>query len=402
MPQQIYFNKAANRQRVDIEHGIGCLKNRFRQSFFLKTFVFRLLLINVFLLTLYNEYIVYILKPITTWPEIKCSFSKCIKLFVVADPQILGKINENVLTRYDSDRYLRNTFSIAFEHVKPDGILFLGDLTDEGYFADDEQFARYYERIKSIFQLKRMTNSNIPTVFIPGDNDIGGENNELIKAVVVKRFREYFGKEEVETIDAIRILKVNKLLRTYPSNEERTSEKLKFNIAISHVPLTDHLSPFSEQVVRDIKPEFIFSAHTHKSFALLTLKENGRRLYYEELKENAYKNKGASWSFQAASSTNYSIVTEIVVPTCSYRMGVADMGYSVIVYGENSAEITYYVLWLPSRFILLLLYLIFFVIWGIIFWINFSYLRLEIGLTNTGLSEQPVKTNKIPSPGKIP
>lgn len=36
MPQQIYFNKAANRQRVDIEHGIGCLKNRFRQSFFLK------------------------------------------------------------------------------------------------------------------------------------------------------------------------------------------------------------------------------------------------------------------------------------------------------------------------------------------------------------------------------
>lgn len=52
----------------------------------------------------------YILKPITTWPEIKCSFSKCIKLFVVADPQILGKINENVLTRYDSDRFVKMLF----------------------------------------------------------------------------------------------------------------------------------------------------------------------------------------------------------------------------------------------------------------------------------------------------
>lgn len=150
-----------------------------------RTLVFRVLLINVFLLTFYNEYIVYILKPLTTWPDIKCTFSKCIKLLVVADPQILGEINENILSRYDSDRfikawnerivqylyfkklyflyrYLRNTFSIAFEHVKPDGIIFLGDLTDEGFFADDEQFARYYERFKSIFQLKRMTNSNIP------------------------------------------------------------------------------------------------------------------------------------------------------------------------------------------------------------------------------------------------
>lgn len=48
----------------------------------------------------------------------------------------------------------------------------------------------------------------LQTIFIPGDNDIGGENNELIKAVIVKRFREYFGKDEIETIDAIRILKV--------------------------------------------------------------------------------------------------------------------------------------------------------------------------------------------------
>lgn len=87
------------------------------------------------------------------------------------------------------------------------------------------------------------------------------------------------------------------------------------------------------QIVRDIRPEFIFSAHEHKSYALLTLKENGKQLYYEELKYNAFKNGVSSWTFQAASSTNYTVITEIVVPTCSYRMGVADMGYGVIVYG---------------------------------------------------------------------
>lgn len=61
------------------------------------------------LLTIYNEYVVYILKPFTTWPEIKCNNSeKCTKLLFVADPQILGDITENMLTRFDCDRYRNN------------------------------------------------------------------------------------------------------------------------------------------------------------------------------------------------------------------------------------------------------------------------------------------------------
>ena len=82
-----------------------------------------------------------------------------------------------------------------------------------------------------------------------------------------------------------------------------------------------------------MKPEFIFSAHDHKSYVLLTLKEDGKMLYYEDMKYNAFKGGISTWNFQAAKSTNYTVITEIVVPTCSYRMGSSDIGYGVIVHG---------------------------------------------------------------------
>ncbi|XKL67602.1 hypothetical protein PGB90_003093 [Kerria lacca] len=299
----------------------------------MRVIIIRILLVNLLLLTIYNEYVVYILKPFTTWPEIKCNNSeKCTKLLFVADPQILGDITENMLTRFDCDRYLRNTFSVALEYVKPDGVIFLGDLEDEGTLANEEQYEHYYNRFESIFQLKNIIKSGISLVFIPGDNDIGGENNEIIKAHNVNRFRKYFNKDDMSVIKNTRIIKINKLLRTYPPSDNKIPKKL--NIAISHMPLTNVMSPFTQQVVQNIKPEFIFSAHEHKSYVLLTLKENGQRLYYEELKYNSYRNGVATWTFQTAESTNYSVITEIIVPTCSYRMGVFDMGYGVVTYGK--------------------------------------------------------------------
>lgn len=85
-------------------------------------------------------------------------------------------------------------------------------------------------------------------------------------------------------------------------------------------------------MIRSVHPEIIFSAHDHKSYAILTLREDGKMLYYEDMKYNAYKGGVATWTFQAAKSTNYSIITEIVVPTCSYRMSPHDFGYGVIVH----------------------------------------------------------------------
>ncbi|XP_065201543.1 uncharacterized protein Mppe isoform X2 [Planococcus citri] len=339
--------------------------------------VVRFALIGFAVLAILNEYLVYILKPVVSWPAIKCNKTEhCTKILLVADPQILGEYKENFLARFDSDRYLRNTFTTALQFVKPDGIIFLGDLFDEGSVATTDQFNRYCNRFHSIFQLEKLTGADTETVFIPGDNDIGGENNEIIRSEHVARFRKKFDTKDIHFIKDVQITKVNKLLRTYPVLEDKSSNgKFKLNIAVSHMPLSTVISPFTEQVILNVRPEFIFSAHDHKSYALLTLKEDGKMLYYEDMKYNAFKGGISTWTFQAAKSTNYSVITEIVVPTCSYRMGSADVGYGVIIHGENSEQITYHVLWLPSRLPHLWLYVIFISISSAFIWCNCSSLR---------------------------
>ncbi|CAF1539105.1 unnamed protein product, partial [Adineta steineri] len=51
-----------------------------------------------------------------------------------------------------NSRYLAKTFSQANEYIKPNWILFLGDIFDEGLSASDDEFKRYFERFDTIFQ----------------------------------------------------------------------------------------------------------------------------------------------------------------------------------------------------------------------------------------------------------
>jgi hypothetical protein len=42
--------------------------------------------------------------------------------------------------------YLTRTFGLVYQHVKPDTILFLGDLLDEGSSASTEEYHYAYQR----------------------------------------------------------------------------------------------------------------------------------------------------------------------------------------------------------------------------------------------------------------
>lgn len=89
------------------------------------------------------------------WPTLYCGNEKfCKHVILVADPQILGEERENVLKRWDSDRYLFNTYGRALQHVKPDNVIFIGDLMDEGSIADQSTFERYLRRFCKIFFFK--------------------------------------------------------------------------------------------------------------------------------------------------------------------------------------------------------------------------------------------------------
>jgi len=88
-------------------------------------------------LIFYNEFAVYWLNY-ASWPsseKLKLN-TDAVRLLLIADPQLIGENDEpwyqSWAARWDSDRYLRNTFILANSYIKPNSTIFLGDLFDEG------------------------------------------------------------------------------------------------------------------------------------------------------------------------------------------------------------------------------------------------------------------------------
>ena len=75
-----------------------------------------------------------------------------------------------------------------------------------------------------------------------------------------------------------------------------------------------------------IRPHVIFTGHDHKSLHVSADTETGE----ERLAEMLPPGTGPVWQFQL----NSAIVHELMVPTCSYRMGVPDMGYGAVTLGK--------------------------------------------------------------------
>lgn len=101
-------------------------------------------------------------------------------MLIVADPQIQGFRDEppgilGLITRWDSDQYLSRGFSWASKAVKQNLTIFLGDLIDEGYSASDSEYEIYVKRFKKIFPVP-----DSKALYLPGDNDIGGEGSERV------------------------------------------------------------------------------------------------------------------------------------------------------------------------------------------------------------------------------
>ena len=155
--------------------------------------IFYISLIIIF----YNEFLVY-WQSYSSWPSLFKTDKTDIRLLLVADPQLIGDNDEpwyqESIAKWDSDRYLENTYRLALAHTQPDVIIFLGDLFDEGLKASDEQYNGYYERFSRIFKLKEMSRRNSTKIlYISGDNDIGGEYQNDRSQKLDKRFESYFG-----------------------------------------------------------------------------------------------------------------------------------------------------------------------------------------------------------------
>ncbi|KAJ0182146.1 hypothetical protein K1T71_002868 [Dendrolimus kikuchii] len=312
---------------------------------------------------LYCEWLVYIIQPIF-WPDLQCNEhdSSCTKILFIADPQIQGDTAVpppmSYLFNWDSDRYLKSSFSVALNHFKPEILVYLGDLTDEGSIATMKEFNGYVKRLSNIFNV----NYEILQVWVPGDNDIGGEN-EPIKADKVAAFENIFDQPFVIMYRNISFYKVNAITHTIPQYLD-TSQSKNYKMVVSHYPITEKRG-FVQKVNSALHPNIYFCAHDHDS---------------KYVKQNKDLSKREKTQWLTAANTvlnvpNDESLYEIYVPTCSYRMGTSKIGYGAALLEHENSNLRYTVFWSPTRFPYLFLYLLLLII-ALLYCIVFCAARL--------------------------
>ncbi|XP_045511553.1 uncharacterized protein LOC123706355 isoform X1 [Colias croceus] len=306
-------------------------------------------LIAVFLgVVIYSEWFVYVVQPLF-WNTIECEVKQnCIKILFVADPQIQG--DEAVappfrhLVNWDSDRYLRSTYSVVEKHFKPDVVVFLGDLMDEGSISTTTQFNSYVQRLANIFD----PYYPVVQIWIPGDNDIGGEN-EPIKQDKMTEFNRVYSQPSVIAYQNVSFYKVSSIRYAIP---EPLDEDLNYKIAISHYPVLRN-SFYAKQVINSIHPDVFFCAHEHKSKYV----KQGRDFRNMQTYLLQYNDTVLTIPLKDSEE-----MYEIYVPTCSYRMGTNQIGFGAAIVDKNQQHLKYTVFWSTGRFPYLKIYLFFLII----------------------------------------
>ncbi|XP_035731788.1 uncharacterized protein LOC118445872 isoform X2 [Vespa mandarinia] len=299
---------------------------------------------------IYNEYFVYEIQKFK-WALRDCK--DCVKVLLVADPQILGEKNENYmgswLARWDSDRYLEKTFSRALRYSQPHVIVFLGDLMDEGHIANVEKFNQYKKRLDSIFQ----TPDNIMKIYLPGDNDIGGEEDK-VSTNIHNRFHYAYSQPDVLVYKRVTFFKINRLTHFMPEAPKDAflndyTERNTTNVVLSHMPLLFLPGSFVQNIIKELSPQIIFTAHEHKALHISL--------------DTATDQLSEVWILPPHETPLYQLrmdvgdIHEVQIPTCSYRMGAQNMGYGIAYIDTQEKIVEFTILWLPNRFLQLKTYI---------------------------------------------
>ncbi|KAG5669531.1 hypothetical protein PVAND_017418 [Polypedilum vanderplanki] len=304
--------------------------------------MWHLRLITIFILIFFNEFLIYKLQSFF-WSKIPCT-ENCTKILFIADPQILGNNHELLIARVDSDQHMKKNFKEVFKFVKPDLVIFLGDLMDEGSIASDRQFLDYYKRFLKIFPISR---NETEVIFISGDNDIGGEGYEKVEIKNVKRFNAIFGNETNWSFGNLEIFHVDRIQMKIPEIKNEVEGLIK--IIIGHCSILHHPDSTSRKALEKIKPNLIFSAHDHQSM-LLTF--NPASNFYPKIEKISSK---IEIKFENES------LKEIQIPVANYRMGTLTIGYGQAAITNDG--VIYEPIFVLSRFYQFGIYFGFFIVY---------------------------------------
>ncbi|XP_047987216.1 uncharacterized protein LOC125227067 [Leguminivora glycinivorella] len=184
-------------------------------------------------------------------------------------------------------------------------------------------------------------------IWVPGDNDIGGEN-EPIKWDKVKLFQKVFAQNPAVGVKDISFYRINAITHAYPKVPENETDN-NFKIAVSHYPLLIRHS-FVTEINKHYRPDIYFCAHDHES-KYMTQTQRFENTQIHQFYDNEILEIGFGIDLY-----------EIYVPTCSYRMGTSKIGYGAAVLDHGNTRLRYTVFWSPQRFPYLFGYLAFLVL----------------------------------------
>jgi len=318
----------------------------------------------------YNEVFSFVFSSLQ-WPNLyRVSQEDDLRILFVADPQLQGLRDElpllGVITRWDADKYLQFGFFHAVGHVRPDVVVFLGDLLDEGSIASEDEYKTYIHRFRKVFKMPAIVKS----IFISGDNDVGGEGIDSKLQWKVERFSKQFEAEQPKAVNQnmvvsnIKHASFQKISIDYgeqisESHTEmlanvRKQSTARYRITCNHMPLLNRLPLQVLQVVEILQPHLLITAHTHV-FRVYRCKDCRSPKPAPDVKKQWSPVKGQAVDVRnlprplSFNLSDVSQLFELIVPTCSYRMGVPNMGYGAAVISKNG-QMKFDVLWLPSRY----------------------------------------------------
>ncbi|KAK6748023.1 hypothetical protein RB195_000939 [Necator americanus] len=287
------------------------------------------------------------------WNIRRSTSDESLGILIVADPQLVGFKNENhmlgPLTRWDSDKFLSKGFSHALAATQPDLVIFLGDLFDEGLEASETEIQWTVSRFFDVFD------SPFPKIFISGDNDVGGEA-EPVQSHLTTRFSHIFINSfpnSHKLFDRLSLTEVN-LMNGEVTSILDSSLLPSLNLIFSHVPFAIPSYHDPNNFIKTLQPDLILSAHDHKAYVHRLPRTAGI----------AINSTSITGSYKSAvfSVGGDEPILELQTPTCSYRMGVYDVGYGFVQLEHSSDNekfiVSFSILWLSSRFYALILYAI--------------------------------------------
>ena len=250
-----------------------------------------------------------------------------------------------------------------------DVVVFLGDLADEASEADGDQLERYAARFHSIYNREE----GKTMIYLPGDNDIGGEGGDPVTLSKIAQFENHFGPSSpvYHIAEWLDIAPISRLTEHGVFNLTQKPSLLspsKMTIAVSHLPVLPLNGRFAERVIDLVSPDLVVSAHDHRGYLFTANRETRRQ--EREVERFDKRNLNVPFTLQTRTRDGTmdlsSLVWEVVVPTCSYRMGVQvtieevlcikkmftsnqEMGLGLMVVSK-SGETFYANLWLPGRY----------------------------------------------------